>query len=109
MGCPMKNIIKKGACSALINTPQLAREIISATKEATHLPLSVKTRIGFKSVVTEAWISELLHSEIDALTVHGRIQSIMSDGVADWNEIKKAVELRDKINPRIKILGNGDA
>ncbi len=108
MGCPMKNIIKKGACSALINTPQLAREIISATKEATHLPLSVKTRIGFKSVVTEAWISELLHSEIDALTVHGRIQSIMSDGVADWNEIKKAVELRDKINPRIKILGNGD-
>lgn len=108
MGCPMKNIIKKGACSALINTPELAREIITATKEATQLPLSVKTRIGFKSVVTEEWISNLLHSEIDALIVHGRIQKMMSDGQADWNEIAKAVQLRDQINPQIKLLGNGD-
>lgn len=108
MGCPMKNIIKKGACSALINTPELAREIITATKEASHLPLSVKTRIGFKSVVTEAWISNLLESEADALIVHGRIQKMMSDGEADWNEIKRAVQLRDHINPAVKLLGNGD-
>nr|WP_321408363.1 tRNA-dihydrouridine synthase [uncultured Carboxylicivirga sp.] len=108
MGCPMKNIIKKGACSALINTPDLAREIITATKEASDLPLSVKTRIGFKSVVTESWISTLLQSEIDALIVHGRIQKMMSEGEADWTQIAKAVELRNKINPKIKLLGNGD-
>ncbi|TAJ15549.1 tRNA-dihydrouridine synthase [Marinilabiliaceae bacterium JC017] len=108
MGCPMKNIIKKGACSALINTPQLALDIIAAVKEATSLPLSVKTRIGFKKVVTEEWISTLLQSDIDALIVHGRIQKMMSEGEADWNEIQKAVELRNQINPTIKILGNGD-
>jgi len=108
MGCPMKNIIKKGACSALINTPDLAREIISATYEASDLPLSVKTRVGFKSVVTESWISTLLQSEIDALIVHGRIQKMMSEGEADWNEIGKAVQLRNQINPNIKLLGNGD-
>jgi len=108
MGCPMKNIIKKGACSALINTPDLAREIITATKEASDLPLSVKTRVGFKSVVTESWISTLLQSEIDALIVHGRIQKMMSEGEADWNEIGKAVQLRNQINPKIKLLGNGD-
>ncbi len=108
MGCPMKNIIKKGACSALINTPQLAREIITATKEASHLPLSVKTRIGFKSVVTEEWISNLLESEADALIVHGRIQKMMSEGEADWREIGKAVQLRNQINPGMKLLGNGD-
>lgn len=108
MGCPMKNIIKKGACSALINTPDLAREIITAVSEASDLPLSVKTRIGFKSVVTESWISNLLESEIDALIVHGRVQKMMSEGEADWNEIAKAVQLRDNINPGIKLLGNGD-
>lgn len=108
MGCPMKNIIKKGACSALINTPDLAREIITATHEASDLPLSVKTRVGFKSVVTESWISTLLQSEIDALIVHGRIQKMMSEGEADWNEIGKAVQLRNQINPNIKLLGNGD-
>jgi len=108
MGCPMKNIIKKGACSALINTPELAREIITAVHEATDLPLSVKTRVGFKSVVTESWISNLLESEADALIVHGRIQKMMSEGQADWNEIGKAVQLRDQINPSMKLLGNGD-
>nr|WP_321450788.1 tRNA-dihydrouridine synthase [uncultured Carboxylicivirga sp.] len=108
MGCPMKNIIKKGACSALINTPDLAREIITATREASDLPLSVKTRIGFKSVVTESWISNLLQSEADALIVHGRIQKMMSEGEADWSQIARAVELRNQINPNIKLLGNGD-
>jgi len=108
MGCPMKNIIKKGACSALINTPELAREIITAVHEATDLPLSVKTRVGFKSVVTESWISNLLESEADALIVHGRIQKMMSEGEADWNEIGKAVQLRNSINPSVKLLGNGD-
>ncbi len=108
MGCPMKNIIKKGACSALINTPELAREIITAVKEASDLPLSVKTRIGFKTVVTESWISNLLESEADALIVHGRVQKMMSEGEADWNEIAKAVQLRNAINPSMKLLGNGD-
>ncbi|MBS2211159.1 tRNA-dihydrouridine synthase [Carboxylicivirga mesophila] len=108
MGCPMKNIIKKGACSALINTPELAREIITAVHEASDLPLSVKTRVGFKSVVTESWISNLLQSEADAIIVHGRIQKMMSEGEADWNEIARSVELRNQINPDIKLLGNGD-
>lgn len=108
MGCPMKNIIKKGACSALINTPTLAREIITAVHEASDLPLSVKTRVGFKSVVTESWISNLLESEADALIVHGRIQKMMSEGEADWNEIGKAVRLRNELNPTMKLLGNGD-
>ncbi|MCU4176387.1 tRNA dihydrouridine synthase [Carboxylicivirga sp. N1Y90] len=108
MGCPMKNIIKKGACSALINTPELAREIISAVHEASDLPLSVKTRVGFKSIVTEPWISTLLQSETDALIVHGRIQKMMSEGVANWDEIALAVELKNEMNPSIKLLGNGD-
>ena len=108
MGCPVKNVVKNGCCSALITQPELAKEIILATKEATNLPLSVKTRIGFKQVVTESWISHLLSTPIDALTIHGRIQKQMSEGLADWNEIAKAVKLRDQLAPHIKIIGNGD-
>jgi nifR3 family TIM-barrel protein len=108
MGCPVKNVVKNGCCSALITQPELAKEIILATREATNLPLSVKTRIGFKQVVTESWISHLLNTPIDALTIHGRIQKQMSEGEADWNEIAKAVKLRDELAPHIKIIGNGD-
>jgi tRNA-dihydrouridine synthase len=108
MGCPVKNVVKNGCCSALIAQPELAKEIILATKEATHLPLSVKTRIGFKEVVTESWVSHLLKLPIDALTIHGRIQKQMSDGFADWKEIAKAVKLRNELAPHIKIIGNGD-
>ena len=108
MGCPVKNVVKNGCCSALIAQPDLAKEIILATKEATNLPLSLKTRIGFKEVVTESWISHLLATPIDALTIHGRIQSQMSEGIADWNEIAKSVDLRNQLAPHIKIIGNGD-
>src|SRR6266567_1407156 len=43
MGCPAKDVTKKGAGSALIETPELAADIIAATKTA-GLPVSVKTR-----------------------------------------------------------------
>ena len=54
MGCPDSKVIKKGACSALIKNPTLAAEFIQAVKEgAPNLPVSVKTRIGFRKIETE--------------------------------------------------------
>jgi len=32
----------------------------------------------------------------------------MSDGEANWDEIAKAVELRNSLNSNIKVIGNGD-
>ena len=108
MGCPVKKIVKQGACSALIGEPTLASEIIAATKEASNIPVSVKTRVGLSKVVTESWITSLLETQPAAIIVHGRIQKEMSDKPADWNEIKKAVDLRNQIKPGIPIIGNGD-
>ncbi len=108
MGCPVKNVVKSGCCSALIQEPELAKDIILATREGSNLPLSVKTRIGFNEIVTDSWISHLLGMPIDALIIHGRIQKQMSDGLADWDEIAKAVNLRNQIAPHIKLIGNGD-
>src|SRR3989344_1496275 len=47
MGCPDRRIMKQGSCSALIDNPKLAKQIIEATKQgAGNLPVSIKTRLG---------------------------------------------------------------
>lgn len=107
MGCPVKDVIKTGACSALIETPKLAAELIAAAKQG-GLPVSVKTRIGFKTRKTEEWLGFLLKQNIAALTVHGRTQKEMSTPPADWDEIAKVVTLRDKLAPHTLLIGNGD-
>lgn len=109
MGCPDKNVIKHGSGAALINNLHLAGEIIDAVRASTpKLALSVKTRLGKDSTSTKEWLSFLLSKNIDALIIHGRDAKSMSKGEADWNEIGKAVEIRNKINPEIIIIGNGD-
>ena len=49
MGCPERSVIKRGACSALINNQPLADEIIRATKEGLgrKIPLSIFQRALF--------------------------------------------------------------
>lgn len=109
MGCPEKSVIKKGACAGLINNPPLAKEIILATRQgAGGLPISVKTRIGIKDIQTEEWTGFLLKMGIDALIVHGRTVAEMSDVPNHWDEIGKAVELRNKMKAKTLIIGNGD-
>lgn len=111
MGCPEKGIVKRGCCGGLIKEENWdnAAEIIKSTKAgAGDLPVSVKTRIGVNTIITEEWISFLLKQDIAALTVHGRTVKEMSKVPAHWDEIKKAVELRDQISPSTVIIGNGD-
>ncbi len=109
MGCPVKDTIKNGACSALIKNPKLAESIILATiKGANGLPVSVKTRIGFSSIETEKWVESLLQTPIAALTLHLRTASEMSKVPAHWEEIEKAVKVRDQLKSKTVIIGNGD-
>ena len=37
-----------------------------------------------------------------------RTQKMMSDFPADWDEIKKAVEVKNQLNPNLPFHGNGD-
>ena len=109
MGCPQKSVIKKGACGKLIDNPNLAKEIILATKKgAGGLPISVKTRIGIKNIQTEKWISFLLGFNLDCLIIHGRTVAEMSDHPTHWDEIGIAVKLRDEMKSKTLIIGNGD-
>lgn len=108
LGCPVKKIVKQGGCSALIAQPQLAKEIILAAKEGTHLPVSVKTRIGISKPITEEWITHLLETKPAVITVHGRTQKQQSEGLANWSEVRKAVDLRNGMKSETLIHGNGD-
>lgn len=109
MGCPQRDVTSHGACSALMKNHSLAKEIIQATQEgAGDLPVSVKTRIGFKSIITEEWIGFLLEQNLSLITVHGRTAAEMSKVPTHWDEIGKAVALRSKMNKKTLIFGNGD-
>jgi nifR3 family TIM-barrel protein len=108
MGCPNKEIEKIGAGAALIKNPDLARQIIRATKKGSDLPVSVKTRLGYKIEDIDGWIAAILEEKPACLSVHLHTRAEMFKGPAHWELAKKIVKLRDKISPKTIILGNGD-
>lgn len=113
MGCPIRNIVKIGACSALINNHALTKEIIDATKKGAgsasrRIPISIKTRIGFNKIVTQEWIGFLLNQDLAALTIHGRTAAEMSAVPVHWDEIEKAVILKNTLKVKTLLIGNGD-
>ncbi|HSX09873.1 MAG TPA: tRNA-dihydrouridine synthase, partial [Candidatus Saccharimonadales bacterium] len=109
MGCPERTVIRDGACSGLIRTPELAAEIIQATKEGSGgLPVSVKTRIGFEKESIDEWLSFLLKQDISTLTVHLRTVRELSKVPAHWELMPQVVRLRDSLAPHTFIVGNGD-
>lgn len=109
MGCPEKTVVRNGACSGLINNPELAVQIIKATQDgaAGRLPVSVKTRIGFNDVNLD-WHETLLKQNLAMLTIHGRTRREMSKVPAQWNVIGRIRELRDRLAPDTLLVGNGD-
>ncbi len=70
------------------------------------LPLSVKTRLGYDSVIVEDWVSHLIQEKPVAITLHGRTLQQMYRGEADWSAIARAVQLAKGTG--ILLLGNGD-
>ena len=81
MGCPVKKVVKNGCCSALIDQPDLAKEIILATKEATYLPVSVKTRTGIRMHETDRWMTTIMETRPAAVILHGRTRN---SNQTDW-------------------------
>ena len=109
MGCPQKDVIKKGLCAALIENHEQAARVIKATQEgAGGLPISIKTRIGIRNIATEDWISFLLGFDLASVIIHGRTVKEMSDVPAHWDEIGKAVVIRNSSGKKTLIIGNGD-
>lgn len=109
MGCPDKSIEKQKAGAAMMKDPALAKEIIFAAKAgAKELPVSVKTRLGYNKDELEEWLPQLLSANPAVITLHARTRKEMSLVPARWERVKRAVEIRDAVNPNVFIMGNGD-
>jgi tRNA-dihydrouridine synthase B len=108
MGCPVKKVVKRGAGSALMNSPKLAENIIQKVKNVmsgTSIPLSVKIRAGWDKYCINAveFGKRMENAGCDMICLHPRTRSQMFSGQSDWNLIKK---LKGKLT--IPLIGNGD-
>ena len=106
-GCPVKNVACRGAGASLLQDIDKMVAMTKAVVDATHLPVTVKTRLGWddntKNVQEVAL--RLQDVGIKALTIHGRTRAQMYKGVADWTLIR---EIKKDPNIEIPIFGNGD-
>jgi nifR3 family TIM-barrel protein len=145
MGCPSKSVVQKNCGAKLITVPDLALEIIAATRRGVEdwaqgqtleklkisqrmvdtvskmnrlrtgndnptmrrlIPYSVKTRIGYDSIVIEDWVKTLLSEKPAVISIHGRTLKQMYKGSAHWEAIGHAVQVAKGTGTLI--LGNGD-
>ncbi|HKZ35951.1 MAG TPA: tRNA-dihydrouridine synthase [Patescibacteria group bacterium] len=109
-GCPDRTVLKQGACAALINDRPLTQAIIESTKKGLkgRIPLSIKIRLGLKEIATDDWVPFMLNFEPKILTIHGRTAKEMSEVPVHWDEIGKAVKIRNRLKSKTLIIGNGD-
>lgn len=106
-GCPVKKVVCKGAGAGVLKDIDLMVRLTKAVIKSTHLPVTVKTRLGWdeNSINIDEVAERLQDVGVQALTVHARTRAQMYKGHSDWTHIE-----RIKNNPRITmpIFGNGD-
>ncbi|MBR3324035.1 tRNA-dihydrouridine synthase [Candidatus Saccharibacteria bacterium] len=108
-GCPDKNVNRAGGGAAMIKTPDLAVECLREARKNTDLPVSVKTRLGWKDPEEfKTWLPILLKEHPAALTVHLRTKKEMSKVPAHYEIIPEIVKLRAELSPETKLIINGD-
>lgn len=106
-GCPVKKVACKGAGAGILQDVPKMVEMTAAIVKSTHLPVTVKTRLGWdentKYILEVA--ERLQDVGIKAISIHGRTRKQMYKGEADWTLIREV-----KNNPRmhIPVFGNGD-
>lgn len=107
MGCPVKKVVKRGAGSALMQTPEVAESIVRKVRSvlAGSCLLGAKFRSGWDPDSRNYLEFGLLlqSAGADFLCLHPRTRAQMFSGEADWNHI---AALKEQIS--IPLIGNGD-
>jgi tRNA-dihydrouridine synthase B len=106
-GCPAKKIVTNVAGSALMHPDNLerAKQIIEAAVKATHLPVTLKMRLGWDyEMLTGCELAKIAQDlGIKMLTVHGRTRCQFYEGQANWQEIAKIRQVT-----QLPLIVNGD-
>ncbi|MBN9336393.1 MAG: tRNA dihydrouridine synthase DusB [Chryseobacterium sp.] len=106
-GCPVKKVVCKGAGAGVLKDIDLMVRLTKAVVNSTHLPVTVKTRLGWddSSINIDEVAERLQDVGIKALTIHARTRAQMYKGEADWEHISR---IKSNPNIEIPIFGNGD-
>lgn len=106
MGCPVAKVVKTGAGSALMKTPDLAARVIRAVREAVKVPVTVKFRLGWTEDTIN--VQEFARMAVDAgaaaICVHARTRQAGYSGTAQWQRLEG---LQD-ICGAVPFIANGD-
>ncbi|MDR2603224.1 MAG: tRNA-dihydrouridine synthase [Puniceicoccales bacterium] len=103
-GCPMPKIGKKGVGGSLLTDLNTLDAIISTMSDNTNFPISVKTRIGYKSPQEfDIILSHLARHRLSAVYVHARTVKGMYGEPVDFECISIA-----KAALNCPVIANGD-
>ena len=103
-GCPVKKVVCKNAGAGILRDIPLMVRLTEALVKRTHLPVTVKTRLGWDndSIKIVEVAERLQDVGIQAISIHGRTRVQMYKGTADWRPIaevkNKTVRLTKQMN-----------
>lgn len=106
-GCPVKKVVSKGAGAGILKDIPLMVKLTEAMAKHTHLPVTVKTRLGWDddSIKIVEVAERLQDAGAKAISIHGRTRAQMYKGEANWQPI---AEVKNNQRMQIPIFGNGD-
>jgi tRNA-dihydrouridine synthase B len=104
-GCSVRKVVKTGAGAALMRSPDLARAVLEAVRNAIRIPLTIKIRSGWDASGEQALNIARIAEDcgVDAVAVHPRTAKQLFGGRADWSIIAAVKEALS-----IPVIGNGD-
>ena len=104
-GCPVKKVVQRNGGSGCLRDMDQVDRIIAACVQATHLPITVKTRSGWSETTRDpvGIALRMQDAGAKAFTLHGRTRTQMFTGKANWDDIAMVVEALD-----VPVIGNGD-
>ena len=104
-GCWVKNVALRGAGAGLLRDLPRMQEVVSRVVRATHLPVTVKTRLGWDAEsIRIVEVARMLEGEgVRALALHCRTRAQGHKGAPDYSWIP-----RIKAAVSIPVILNGD-
>ncbi len=104
-GCPVPKVIKTGAGSALLKSPEIIFRIVQALSNETDIPITVKIRSGWNSdsINFLETADAACQGGAAMITLHARTRSQGYSGVANLEHIKALKQASS-----VPVFGSGD-